>query len=73
MWWHKHIDPEKPLRVQLMDARRTLINQIAIMDVGPSRGGYGGSARFQAQADELRTVLGEIEAQLAEAPDPAHG
>jgi hypothetical protein len=70
MWWHKHTDPEKPLREQLTDAREALINQIAILDLGPLRGAPGEAAQFRAQAAELRDMLSEIEAQLSSMETP---
>ena len=71
MSWFKP-KPEKPLREQLEEARQALLNQIAVLEAGPTRMEPGESQYMQAQAAELRTMLREIEAELAKAAsDPS--
>ena len=66
MWpWSKKPD-EKPLREQLIEAREALVNQIAILEAGPSYlitadAIYGRHMR----ADALKATLAEIREQLA--------
>jgi hypothetical protein len=61
-WFKPH--PEKPLREQLLEARDDLIRQISVLQGGPAYPDFSGPY-MRAQADELKTMLEEIEAELA--------
>lgn len=64
MSWFKR-KPEKPLREQLVEARETPINQIAILEAGPAKSEPGAPDYMRAQAAGLRERLCEIEGELA--------
>jgi hypothetical protein len=66
MSWFKR-QPEKPLREQLEEARQALLNQISVLEAGPARMEPGEGQFMQAQASDLRTMLREIEEELAKA------
>ena len=56
---------EKPLREQLVEARESLIRQIAILDTGPLKFEPGATDYMAHQAAELRETLAGINAELA--------
>ena len=64
MTWFKR-KPEKPIREQLVEARETLIHQIAILEAGPAKGYVGEAEYMRAEAAGLRETLREIERELA--------
>ena len=55
---------EKPLRQELLEARDSLVRQIEVLQGGPSAPDLSG-AYMQAQADELKSMLEQIEEELA--------
>jgi hypothetical protein len=55
---------EKPLRQELLEARDSLVRQISILESGPSAPDLS-RGYMQAQADELKSMLEQIEEELA--------
>jgi hypothetical protein len=49
-------------RDELLAAHDDLVHQIAILDAGPAN--YYDASYFRSRADDLRRVLGEIDAEL---------
>jgi len=67
MWWRKSARLEKPLREQLIEARADVRRQIEVLEAGPGSIGTG-VGDFIDNSDllaDLKTTLGEIEAELA--------
>ena len=69
MSWFKR-KPERPLREQLVEARETIISQIAILEGGPAKFEPGEAEYMMAQAAGLRETLREIEGELAKTESP---
>jgi len=64
MQWFKH-HPEKPLRQQLLDARADLSRQIDVL-VGGACGPDGAGSYMVSQANQLKAMVDEIDAELAQ-------
>jgi hypothetical protein len=60
-WFKPH--HEKPLRQQLLEARDNLRSQIDLLSAGSAYGTLSGDYK-NAQAQELKAMLEEIEAEL---------